>query len=83
MIMGHHAATDTTGLLLTPNSPLWEPHVIRDVVGHVWVQVLQELQHVVNEENGVIVPIEDPLVGVGAQSFVGHEGCKGSPASRA
>lgn len=76
MSQGHvHAsvpARPTRGALLHPD-------VVRQQVGHVRVQLVEVHQGVVNEPEGVIVAVQDPLVAVWGCRDVGQEGGQGSP----
>ncbi len=50
------------------------PDAVGDKVRDVVVQLIDQLEHVVHEEDGVVVPVQHPLVAVHAQGLVGNEG---------
>ena len=54
--------------------PLREPDVVCQEVGRLMVHAVDQLQDDVRKPDCVVVPVQDPLVGVYAQSLVGPEG---------
>lgn len=60
--------------------PVGPPYGIADEVGHVVIQILDKVQDIVDEEDCVIIPIQDPLKVVHAVRHVCNEGRHCSPA---
>ena len=60
--------------------PLWEPEVVCQVVGHVMVQTVDQVEHVLREEHSVVVPIQNPLVVIQPHRLIRPERRQGRPA---
>ena len=60
---------------------VWEPQVVSEEVGHVVVQPFQHVQGIVNEEDSVVIPIQQPLEVVIPMKMGRQKGGHPSPAS--
>lgn len=59
--------------------PVWPPDGIADEVRHVVVQILDQVEDIVDEEDGIVIAIQDPLVVLHAVGHVCNEGRHCSP----
>ena len=60
--------------------PFREPKVVRQVVRHLMVQAVDQVQHILGEEDGVIIPIQDPLVIIQPHRLIRPERRQSRPA---
>ena len=56
-----------------PTIPLWEPDVVGYVPRKLMIKAVDHGQYVLNDEDGIIVPIENPSVVAQPHSSIGPE----------